>query len=329
MVRVLPAVSVVHFGMRDTMEQMARGMAGDRSEAQAGMVWLVGAGPGDPELITVKGLRCLRRRMWWSTIGSPTSALLERVPARRRCASSRARARAPRPEPGEINAVLVEHGRAGKRVVRLKAGDPFVFGRGGEEAEALVAAGVRYEVVPGVTSAIAAPAYAGIPVTHRDFTPAFTVVTGHEDPGQGRIDRALGRPGRRCRYAGLPDGRGSAGADRRAADRGRARRRHAGGGGAPRHAGPISRWCTAPWRISRSAWRRSGLPRPRSPWWAGGRPGGARSAGRRGGLAGKTVLVTRAREQASALSALLRSFGAEVVEFPAIRIAPADDYHGP
>src|SRR5207253_5150579 len=84
----------------------------------------------------------------------------------------------------EINALLVQKGREGKRVVRLKGGDPFVFGRGGEEAEALAAAGLKFEIIPGISSAIAAPAYAGIPVTHRDHAAQLTIFTGHEDPAK-------------------------------------------------------------------------------------------------------------------------------------------------
>ena len=97
-----------------------------------------------------------------------------------------------------INAVLVDRGARGLAVVRLKGGDPFVFGRGGEEAEALLAAGIEFEIVPGITSAISAPAYAGIPVTHRGRSTHVTVVTGHEDPAKGRTDvdwEALARAG--------------------------------------------------------------------------------------------------------------------------------------
>jgi uroporphyrin-III C-methyltransferase len=145
-----------------------------------GLVSLVGAGPGDPELITVKGLRRLRAAdvvIHDALIGAE---LLEEC--RREATIIDVGKRAGRPSTPQpwISQLLVAHGRAGRQVVRLKGGDPFVFGRGGEEAEALVAAGLPWEVVPGVSSAIAAPAYAGIPLTHRDHAASFAVVSGHE-----------------------------------------------------------------------------------------------------------------------------------------------------
>jgi uroporphyrinogen III methyltransferase/synthase len=147
-----------------------------------GKVYLVGAGPGDPGLLTVRGLELLQKAqvIVYDQLVNPV--LLEHVSpaairmfvgkqAGRHCVSQ-----------DEINRVLIEHARLGYRVVRLKGGDPFVFGRGGEEAEALAEAGIPFEVVPGVSSAIAVPAYAGIPVTHRKFGSSFAVVTGHETP---------------------------------------------------------------------------------------------------------------------------------------------------
>jgi uroporphyrinogen III methyltransferase/synthase len=150
---------------------------------KAGTVALVGAGPGDPGLLTLKAAQLL---------GECDVVLVDRLVDPAVLAHVRAGAEvvdvgktswtgtAPRQE--EINAQLVKHALEGKRVVRLKGGDPFVFGRGSEEAEALVAEGISFEVVPGVTSAVAAPAYAGIPVTARGYTQDVCVVTGHLDP---------------------------------------------------------------------------------------------------------------------------------------------------
>ena len=149
-----------------------------------GHVALVGAGPGDPGLITAKGLNLLRRAdviVYDNLVGQ--ALLREAKPAAEMVYVGKSAGRHAMSQ-DNINRLLVEHGRAGRRVVRLKGGDPFVFGRGGEEAETLEAAGLPWEVVPGITSAIAVPAYAGIPVTHRDYTASFTVVTGHEDPGK-------------------------------------------------------------------------------------------------------------------------------------------------
>jgi uroporphyrin-III C-methyltransferase len=154
-----------------------------------GKVYLVGAGPGDPELITVRGLRVLRRAevVVYDRLVHP--GLVEEAPpeAERICVGRAPRHHLPQEE---VNRVLIERARAGLWVVRLKGGDPFVFGRGGEEVEALRAAGVAYEVIPGVTAAVAVPAAAGIPVTHRAYASAFAVVTGHECDGPSDLDWA-------------------------------------------------------------------------------------------------------------------------------------------
>jgi uroporphyrin-III C-methyltransferase len=145
-----------------------------------GKVYLVGAGPGDPGLITVRALQLLRGAdvIVYDQLVNP--ALLEEAPstaerifvgkqAGRHCIAQ-----------AEINQILIHYARLGQEVVRFKGGDPFVFGRGGEEAEALAEAGISFEIVPGVSSAVAVPAYAGIPLTHRKFASSFAVVTGHE-----------------------------------------------------------------------------------------------------------------------------------------------------
>jgi uroporphyrin-III C-methyltransferase len=144
-----------------------------------GMVYIVGAGPGDPDLITVKGLACLRRAdvVLYDRL-APQELLAEARPGAELIDVGKAPRRQRRSQ-DEINALLVRRARAGLTVVRLKGGDPFVFGRGGEECQTLRQAGIPFEVVPGVSSAVAVPAYAGIPVTQRGVSTAFTVLTGH------------------------------------------------------------------------------------------------------------------------------------------------------
>ncbi len=148
-------------------------------------VYLVGAGPGDPGLLTVRGAEVLARADVVVYDRLSVAALLDQAPAEAERISVAKQPGGVSTPQDEINRMLVEHGRAGRTVVRLKGGDPFVFARGGEEAQALLDAGVSFEVVPGITSAIAAPAYAGIPVTLRHSSTSFTVVTGHEDPTSG------------------------------------------------------------------------------------------------------------------------------------------------
>jgi uroporphyrin-III C-methyltransferase len=151
---------------------------------------LVGAGPGDPELITVRGLRWLRRAdvVVYDRLASP--ALLDEAPRHAlKIFAGKSEGRHCLPQ-SAINALLVHHALAGRLVVRLKGGDPFVFGRGGEELLACRQAGIEVEVVPGVSSSVAVPAAAGIPVTHRGLSSSFVIVTGHEDactPG-GRVN---------------------------------------------------------------------------------------------------------------------------------------------
>jgi uroporphyrin-III C-methyltransferase len=147
-----------------------------------GTVYLVGAGPGDPELLTVKARRLLDETDVVLRDNLVGEGVVESIPERTTVENVGKRPGGERTPQAEINDRLVSHARAGRDVVRLKGGDPNVFGRGGEEAEHLASRGVSFEFVPGVTSAIAGPSAAGIPATHRDHASALAVVTGHEDP---------------------------------------------------------------------------------------------------------------------------------------------------
>lgn len=162
----------------------------EQAAEQPGKVYLVGAGPGDPRLLTIRGKECLEKAdvVLYDYLANPV--LLDLLPPHAEKIYVGRRGRGAYQDQHDINRLLIEKAREGKIVVRLKGGDPFVFGRGGEEAEAIASARIPFEVVPGVTSAVAVPAYAGIPVTHRTFASTVTFVTGHEDPAKGdtRLD---------------------------------------------------------------------------------------------------------------------------------------------
>jgi len=152
---------------------------------RVGRVALVGAGPGDPGLLTIRGRKLLRRAevIVYDRLVDPRLLDLASADTLRFFAGKARGVHTLSQE--DINTLLIAHARRGRRVVRLKGGDPFVFGRGGEEALALADAGIPFEVVPGVSAAVAVPAYAGIPVTHRGVASSFAVVTGHEDTTKG------------------------------------------------------------------------------------------------------------------------------------------------
>ena len=287
-------------------------------------VYLVGAGPGDPGLLTARALELIAAAdviIYDRLI--PATALDGARPDALRIYAGK-EGGGPSVSQEEIDRLLVEHGVAGREVVRLKGGDPFVFGRGGEEAEQLRAAGLAFEIVPGITAAVAASAYAGIPVTHRDAASAVAFVTGHEDPGKAEsaLDwEALARfPGTLCVYMGV---RQLEAITRRLIDGGRPESEPAAviqSGTLPHQRVVLGTLATiasvavaekvrapAIALFGEVAALRSQLA------WFESRP-----------LAGVTVAVTRARAQSSGLAARLRGLGADAVEAPAIRIAAID-----
>ena len=289
-----------------------------------GFVSLVGAGPGDPELITLKGAQRLREAdvVIYDYLANPL--LLEHCrPEAERIYVGKQAGRHTLSQ-DEINTLLLEHGRE-RRVVRLKGGDPFIFGRGGEEAEALEAAGIGWEVVPGVTAGIAAPAYAGIPVTHRELASSVALITGHEDPAKPEtavdwprlahgVDTLVFYMG----VGNLPE------IAARLIEHGRA----------PETPVAVVRWGTMPEQqvvsgtLSTIAGEveRTGLKPPAIT--VVGEVAALRERLRwfdKGPLWRRRIVVTRAREQASALAEQLRAAGAVPIEYPAIAFAPPAD----
>jgi uroporphyrinogen III methyltransferase/synthase len=300
-------------------------------------VYLVGAGPGDPGLLTRRGAELLARAdvVVYDRLVDPSLLSLARPDAMLVDVGKRPAGDAGEASPagsqgwgsvaggvsrqGEINALLVAHGRAGQTVVRLKGGDPFLFGRGGEEAEALARAGVDWQAVPGVTSATAVPAYAGIPVTHRGLSTSVTVVTGHVgDPtAPGGVDwESLARAG------------GTLVILMGMATRAEIARRLLAGGRPADTPVALVQWGTTPsQRTVRTTLERLESVALGSPSvvvvgpvaaldlaWSATRP-----------LAGTTVVVTRSREQAGPLAAALLAAGARVVEMPVVEIAAPED----
>jgi uroporphyrinogen III methyltransferase/synthase len=280
-------------------------------------VYLVGAGPGDPGLLTVRGAEVIARADVVVHDRLAERSLLDLAPAGAERIDVGKRPGDPVHQE-EINALLVERGRTGSCVVRLKGGDPFVFGRGGEEAEALAAAGVEFEVVPGVTAAVAVPAYAGVPVTHRGLSTSFTVVTGHSRQAlDAEVDWGI-----------LAKVGGTIVVLMGVAHRDEIARRLMAGGRSPATPVVAVSWGTRPGqRTVRTTLADLAAAELEPPVtivigqvaqldlaWFERRP-----------LLGWTVVVTRARGQASRLVDRLRSVGAATVEVPVISVAEAAD----
>lgn len=296
-----------------------------KEKKSAGICYLAGAGPGDIGLVTLRAKEVVEQAdvVVYDALCNPEILKWARPDAEVIYAGKRANQHALKQE--ETNALLVDRTRAGKCVVRLKGGDPFLFGRGGEEAEALATAGLAFEIIPGVTSAIAAPAYAGIPVTHREHTAQLTIFTGHEDPTkpESRLDYAqlAAIPGTRVMLMGV---------ERIGVITGELIKH----GARPDLPVALVRWGTTGRQETLTGTladiaekvAKAGFKAPAvcvigevvklrdTLGWFDRRP-----------LHGKRIVVTRTRKQAGALSSRLRMLGADVYELPTIRIEPPKD----
>ena len=291
-----------------------------------GKVYLIGAGPGDPGLITVKGLECIKQAdvLIYDYLASPT--LLNYASKNAEIIYVGKKGGDHTLSQDKINSLIVDKADKGFIVTRLKGGDPFIFGRGGEEAEALIEKGIAFEVVPGVTSAIAAPAYAGIPLTHRKFTATVAFVTGHEDPTKKESN---------INWSALAKGIGTIVFLMGVKNLPRITTQLINCGMSPDTPVALVRWGTTPKQFSiegtleniNDRVKSIGLKPPaiivvgdvvqlrKKMNWFENRP-----------LMGKRIVVTRAREQASDLVKQLSDLGAECLECPTIKVAPPDDW---
>jgi uroporphyrinogen III methyltransferase/synthase len=293
--------------------------------SQSGICYLVGAGPGDPGLVTLRAKQCIESAdvLVYDALSSPELLAWTKPGCEKIYVGKRAKDHAMPQD--EINALIVRTTQEGKAVVRLKGGDPMIFGRGGEEAAELAAAGVRFEIVPGISSAIAGPAYAGIPVTHRDHCTQLTIFTGHEDPTKGytSIDYAqlAKAPGTKVFLMGVA----------RLREICQSFVAHGADASTPI---ALTRWATTGNQrsivgtladIAEIAERErfespavavigSVVAEREKINWFENRP-----------LFGKRIVVTRTRDQAGSLSSQLRALGADVIELPTIRIEAPED----
>lgn len=294
---------------------------------QRGMVLIVGAGPGDPGLITLRGVRALMRAdvIVYDQLANDELLQFARKDARLVYVGKKGGDHTIPQK--EINDLLVQEAKKGFVVARLKGGDPFIFGRGGEEAEILAREGIPIEVIPGVTSAISVPAYAGIPLTHREFTSTVAFVTGHEDPSKGKSGIDWARLSGIGTLVFLMGVRNLSGITRNLIE----------GGKDPATPAALVRWGTTPDQetvtgtlgdISKKAAAKKITPpavlvvggvvslRDRLNWFEG-KP-----------LFGKGIVITRPEDQAGEFAALLQEEGARVIRFPAIEIAPPESWEG-
>ncbi|MGC1399544.1 uroporphyrinogen-III C-methyltransferase, partial [Candidatus Binatus sp.] len=290
----------------------------------------MGAGPGASDLITIRGADVLSRAdvVIYDNLVSPEMIRLAPPKAELIYAGKRGGAEKSIEQP-ELNAMLIAHARKGRVVVRLKGGDPFIFGRGGEEAEALARERVEFEVVPGVTSAIAGPAFAGVPLTHREHGSFVAFVTGHEDERKGSSSVPWNELVAAARHTGTI-------VILMATARMRATLDRIGAAGLPAETPAVAvQWATTAAQVTVSATlatladasEREGIGAPAV--IVVGECAGLREHLKwveRTPLFGRTVVVTRARAAASVFATALRRLGAEVMEFPTIETAPPTSF---